>query len=42
VLLLDQGADAARALAELDWRSSHTGLVDQLRNESDRNAGATG
>ena len=36
VLLLDQGADAARARAELDWRPLHPGLVDELRNGSYR------
>ena len=37
VLLLDQGTDAAKARAELDWRPSHPGLVDELRNGSYRN-----
>ena len=37
VLLLDQGADAAKARAELDWRPLHPGLVDELRNGSYRN-----
>jgi nucleoside-diphosphate-sugar epimerase len=36
VLLLDQSADAARARAELDWRPSHPGLVDELRHGSYR------
>lgn len=36
VLLLDQGTDAPRARAELGWRPSHTGLVDELRNGSYR------
>ena len=36
VLLLDQGTDAARARAELGWRPSHPGLVDELRNGSYR------
>ena len=36
VLLLDQGTDAAKARAELDWRPSHAGLVDDLRNGSYR------
>jgi nucleoside-diphosphate-sugar epimerase len=36
VLLLDQGTDAARARAEFDWRPSHKGLVDELRNGSYR------
>ena len=36
VLLLDQGTDAARARAEFDWRPSHMGLVDELRNGSYR------
>ena len=39
VLLLDQGADATKARAELDWRPSHPGLVDELRNGSYRNGG---
>jgi nucleoside-diphosphate-sugar epimerase len=34
VLLLDQGAHAAKARAELDWRPSHPGLVDEFRNGS--------
>jgi nucleoside-diphosphate-sugar epimerase len=37
VLLLDQGADAAKARAALDWQPSHPGLVDELRNGSYRN-----
>ncbi len=43
VLLLDQGSDAAaaRAPAELDWRPSHPGLVDEFRNGSYRNGGET-
>ncbi len=36
VLLLDQGADAAKARAELDWSPSHPGLVDEFRNGSYR------
>jgi len=36
VLLLDQGADGARARAEFGWRPSHKGLVDELRNGSYR------
>jgi nucleoside-diphosphate-sugar epimerase len=32
VLLLDQGTVAARARAELDWRSSHPGLVEEFRH----------
>jgi nucleoside-diphosphate-sugar epimerase len=32
VLLLDQGTDIARARAELDWRPSHSGLVDEFRD----------
>jgi nucleoside-diphosphate-sugar epimerase len=39
VLLLDQGADAARARAELDWSPSHPGLIDEFRNGSYRNGG---
>jgi nucleoside-diphosphate-sugar epimerase len=37
VLLLDQGADAARARAQLDWHPSRPGLVDELRSGSYRN-----
>jgi nucleoside-diphosphate-sugar epimerase len=37
VLLLDQGSDATKARAELDWRPSHPGLVDEFRNGSYRN-----
>jgi hypothetical protein len=36
VLLLDQGTDAAKARAELDWHPSHPGLVDELRTGSYR------
>jgi nucleoside-diphosphate-sugar epimerase len=36
VLLLDQGTDAARARAELDWNPSHPGLVDEFRRGSYR------
>jgi len=36
VLLLDQSADAARARAELDWRPSHPGLVEDFRHGSYR------
>lgn len=39
VLLLDQGADAARARAQFDWHPSHPGLVDELRSGSYRNGG---
>jgi nucleoside-diphosphate-sugar epimerase len=38
VLLLDQGSDATKARAELDWRPSHPGLVDEFRNGSYRNS----
>jgi len=31
-LLLDQGTDAAKARAELDWHPAHPALVDELRN----------
>jgi nucleoside-diphosphate-sugar epimerase len=34
VLLLDQGTAATRARAELDWRPSHPGLVDEFRRGS--------
>ena len=37
VLLLDQGTDAEKARAELDWHPSHPGLVDEFRNGSYRN-----
>jgi nucleoside-diphosphate-sugar epimerase len=36
VLLLDQGATAARARNELDWRPSHPGLVEEFRHGSYR------
>jgi nucleoside-diphosphate-sugar epimerase len=36
VLLLDQGTEAKRARAELDWSPSHPGLVDEFRNGSYR------
>jgi nucleoside-diphosphate-sugar epimerase len=36
VLLLDQGTDAARARAELDWNPAHPGLVEEFRNGSYR------
>src|SRR6185295_20400115 len=39
VLLLDQGTEAPRARAELDWSPSHPGLVDEFRNGSYRNGG---
>jgi nucleoside-diphosphate-sugar epimerase len=32
VLLLDQGASAAKARNELDWRPSHPGLVEEFRH----------
>lgn len=41
VLLLDQGADAAKARAGLGWRPSHPGLVDEFRDGSYRKV-ATG
>ena len=31
VLLLDQGTDAAKARAELDWRPTHPSLADEFR-----------
>jgi nucleoside-diphosphate-sugar epimerase len=34
VLLLDQGADAARARSQFDWHPSHPGLADELRSGS--------
>lgn len=36
VLLLDQGATAARARTELDWVPSHPGLVEEFREGSYR------
>jgi nucleoside-diphosphate-sugar epimerase len=36
VLLLDQGTDAVRARAELDWQPSHPGLADEFRSGSYR------
>ena len=36
VLLLDQGTDAARARAELDWYPSHLSLSDEFRHGSYR------
>jgi nucleoside-diphosphate-sugar epimerase len=42
VLLLDQGTDAARARAELDWSPSHPGLIDEFRDGSYRNGGGNG
>ena len=39
VLLLDQGADAARARAQFEWQPSHPGLVEELRSGSYRNGG---
>jgi nucleoside-diphosphate-sugar epimerase len=36
VLLLDQGADAAKARAELGWRPNHPGLVEDFRSGSYR------
>jgi nucleoside-diphosphate-sugar epimerase len=37
VLLLDQSSDAAKARAELDWRPTHPGLVEEFRQGSYRN-----
>jgi nucleoside-diphosphate-sugar epimerase len=42
VLLLDQGIDAAKAKADLDWSPSHPGLADEFRNGSYRNGGRNG
>ena len=39
VLLLDQGTEAARARADLDWKPTHPGLVEEFRNGSYRNGG---
>jgi nucleoside-diphosphate-sugar epimerase len=38
VLLLDQGTDAAKARAELDWEPTHPSLVEELRSGSYRAA----
>ena len=38
VLLLDQGAGAARAHAELGWEASHPGLTEEFRTGSYRQA----
>ena len=40
-LLLDQGTDAAKAKADLDWSPSHPGLVDEFREGSYRNGGGS-
>jgi nucleoside-diphosphate-sugar epimerase len=40
VLLLDQATDAARARAELGWKPSHQGLVEELRHGSYRSVAA--
>jgi nucleoside-diphosphate-sugar epimerase len=40
VLLLDQGPDAAKARAELDWSPSHPELVEEFRNGSYRKSPA--
>jgi nucleoside-diphosphate-sugar epimerase len=37
VLLLDQGTNAAKARAELDWSPSHPGLIEEFRHGSYRN-----
>ena len=36
VLLLDSGAVAAKARAELDWQPTHPSLVEEFRNGSYR------
>jgi nucleoside-diphosphate-sugar epimerase len=36
VLLLDQGTDAARARAELDWHPTHPSLTNEFRHGSYR------
>jgi nucleoside-diphosphate-sugar epimerase len=41
VLLLDQGADAAKARADLDWSPSRPGLVDDYRSGSYRQVTAS-
>src|SRR4051812_32036385 len=40
VLLLDQGTDAAKARAELGWRPSRPGLVEEFRHGSYRTVAA--
>ena len=40
VLLLDQGTDAAKARADLDWRPSRPGLVEEFRQGSYRKVAA--
>ena len=37
LLLLDQGATAAKARTELDWSPSHPGLIEEFRHGSYRN-----
>jgi nucleoside-diphosphate-sugar epimerase len=36
VLLLDQSADPGKSRTELDWKPSHSGLVEELRRGSYR------
>jgi nucleoside-diphosphate-sugar epimerase len=40
VLLLDQGTDAGKARAELGWRPTHPGLVEEFRHGSYRTVAA--
>jgi hypothetical protein len=40
VLVLAQATDAGRARAELGWKPSHSGLVDEFRNGSYRKVSA--
>ena len=40
VLLLGQGTDAAKARADLDWHPSRSGLVEEFRHGSYREAAA--
>jgi hypothetical protein len=40
VLLLGQATDAGRARAELGWKPSHSGLVDEFRNSYYRKVSA--
>jgi hypothetical protein len=40
VLLLDQATDAGRARAELGWKPSHSGRVDEFDNGSYRKVSA--
>ena len=41
VLLIDQATDAKKARAELGWKPSDPGLVDEFRTGSYRNGGGS-